>query len=96
MEMPLPANGGMMTGTGPWRGRHGRHVQRPQGTQRSPGIKDPGWSRHLAYEWTGTLAEPARVKAEGTGSMPPLARPTTDTEVTVRKPGAGSSQHKEH
>jgi uncharacterized cupredoxin-like copper-binding protein len=27
------------------------------------------------------------VKAEGSGSMPPLARPAVDTEVTVRKPG---------
>ena len=30
------------------------------------------------------------------GSMASVAKPATDTEVTVRKPGAGSGQHKQH
>ena len=39
------------------------------------------------------LPDPARFKAEGTGSMPPLAKPATDTEVKVRKPAGGHSGH---
>jgi hypothetical protein len=47
----------------------------------------------VAYEWTGALPDPARLEAEGTGSMPPLARPATPTEVKVRKPTGGHSGH---
>ena len=60
----------------------------------------PGWYKHppgtVAYEFAGALASPARFKAEGTGSMPPLARPAVDTEVKVREPRADSGQHKQH
>jgi hypothetical protein len=66
--------------------------------QKAGDYKDPGWYKHppgeVAFEWTGALPDPARFKAEGTGSMAPLARPRQDTEVQVRKPGAGSAQHK--
>ena len=68
--------------------------------QKPGDYKDPGWYKHppgeVAYEWIGALAEPARFKAEGTGSMPPVARPATDTEVKVQKPGPASGQHNKH
>ena len=55
---------------------------------------DPGWYKHppgtVAFEWTSAMAEPARFKAEGTGSMPPLARPAEGVEVKARKPGSHS------
>jgi hypothetical protein len=47
----------------------------------------------VAYEWTGALPDPARIKAEGQGSMPALARPAADAEVKVRKPAGGHSGH---
>jgi len=48
--------------------------------------KDPGWFKH----------PPGTVDYEFTGALPHPARPKAETEVMVRKPGAGSSQHKEH
>ena len=35
----------------------------------------------------------ARLRSEGTGSMPPLATPAQATEVRVRKPTGGHSAH---
>jgi hypothetical protein len=66
--------------------------------QRRGDYSDPGWFAHpagtVAYEWTGTLAEPRRDdKAEGAGSMKPVARPSTAVEVNVRKPTGGHSGH---
>ena len=66
--------------------------------EQKPGdYADPGWYRHppgeVAYEWTGALPDPARLKAEGRGSMPPLAKPASDTEVMVRKPSGGHAGH---
>ena len=37
-----------------------------------------------------------RNRRSNEGSMPALARPASDTEVMVRKPGAGASPHKQH
>jgi hypothetical protein len=58
---------------------------------------DPGWFKHpagtVAYEFTCELPDPARFKAEGTGSMPPVAKPAQEVEVKVRKPGGGHGGH---
>jgi hypothetical protein len=77
------------TGTGPW-------VRRDQARG---DYKDPGWYKHPAgtnaFEWTGAMPEPARFAAEGKGSMPPSRRQSPkEIEVQIRKPGAGSPQHK--
>jgi len=65
--------------------------------QKAGDYSDPGWYKHpagtVAYEWTGALAQPARFKSEGIGSMPPVARPAKAVEVTVRKPSGGHSGH---
>ena len=104
MTMPLPDNtAAMMVGEGPFGavGMGGMFsVVKVRSDQKPGDYTDPGWYRHppgtVAYEWTGSLAEPARFKAEGSGSMPPLVRAKTDTEVKVRKPGAGSDPHSKH
>ena len=101
MEMPLPDNtAAMMTGMafdGAVDVRGIFSVVKVRKDQKPGDYKDPGWYKHppgeVAYEWTGSLPDPARFKAEGTGSMPPLAKPATDTEVKVRKPAGGHSGH---
>ena len=78
--------------------------------QKAGDYTDPGWYEQpagtVAFEWTGALPDPARFKAEGNGFAPPSAiakpgtkpgtksGPQTEIEVTVRKPGADSAQHK--
>jgi len=102
MEMQIPDNTTpMMTGQGPYGSVEmgGMFTVLKVRRDQAPGdYRDPGWYKPpagtTAFEWTGTLAEPARFKSEGGASMPPVARPRIDTEVKVRKPGAGSSQHK--
>ncbi len=102
MEMPLPDNtAAMMTGTGPFGpvGMGGMFsVIKVRKDQKPGDYRDPGWYKHppgeVAYEWTGSLPDAARFKAEGRGFMSPMTKPTTDIEVKIRKPGADSSQHK--
>ena len=102
MQMPLPDNTiPMMTGEGPFGSVEMGGMfsmlkvrkDQPQGD-----YTDPGWFKHpagtVAFEWTGALAEPARFKAEGASAMPAQNMPAKDIEVQVRKPGAGSRQHK--
>jgi FtsP/CotA-like multicopper oxidase with cupredoxin domain len=97
MEMPLPDNtAAMMTGQGPFGsvGMGGMFsVVKVRKGQKRGDYGDPGWYKHppgtVAYEFTGELPDPARFKAEGTGSMPPVAKPAQEVEVKVRKPGGG-------
>ena len=106
MEMPLPDNtAAMMTGEGPFGavGMGGMFsVVKVRKDQKAGDYTDPGWYAQpagtVAFEWTGALPDPARFKAEGKGFVPATAgmkkTPQTDIEVTVRKPGADSAQHK--
>ena len=92
--MPLPDNTApMMTGTGPFGavGMGGMFSMLKVRKDQKPGdYSDPGWYKHppgeVAFEWTGTLPDPARFKAEGTGSMPRMVKPKEDIEVQIRKP----------
>ncbi len=101
MAMPLPDNtAAMMTGAGPFGavGMGGMlSVVKVRAAQKPGDYAGPGWYRQApgeaSYEWTGALPDPARLKAEGSGSMPPLAKPASDTEVTVRKPSGGHAGH---
>ncbi|HEV2007783.1 MAG TPA: copper oxidase, partial [Burkholderiales bacterium] len=83
MQMPLPNNTlPMMTGQGPYGGVEmgGMFtvVKIREGLARND-YKDPGWYPQppgtQAYEWTGPLAEPARLKSEGGQSMPASGKP---------------------
>ena len=101
VEMPLPDNtAAMMTGTGPFGavGMGGMFsVVKVRKDQKLGDYRDPGWYKHppgeVSFEWTDALPDPARFKAEGTGSMPPLAKAVTATEVQLRKPAGGHSGH---
>ena len=53
----------------------------------------PSPSDTAAYKFTGTLPDPARFKAEGGVSMPPLQPLKAPIEVKSRKPGAGDGEH---
>ena len=94
MEMPLPDNTApMMTGQGPFESvaMGGMFsVVKVRKDQKSGDYKDPGWYVHppgeVAFEWTGSLAEPARFKSEGKTSMPVKNMPMKDVEVQIRKP----------
>ncbi len=94
MEMPLPDNtAAMMTGTGPFGsvGMGGMFsVLKVRKDQKPGDYSDPGWYKHppgeVAFEWTGALPDPARLQAEGSGSMPLTKKPKQDIEVQIRKP----------
>ncbi|MEP6609819.1 MAG: copper oxidase, partial [Burkholderiaceae bacterium] len=99
MEMPLPDNTiPMMGGQGPYGSVEmgGMFTVVKVRRDQKPGdYNDLGWYKQpagtQAYEWTGTLAEPARFKAEG-GQLMPAQRKPAATEVKVRKP-TGHSGH---
>lgn len=94
MEMPLPDNTlPMMTGTGPFGSVEMGgmfSVLKVRKNQKPGDYKDPGWYQHpageVAYEWTGSLPNPARFAAEGGKSMPLRNKPAKDIEVQIRKP----------
>ena len=97
MEMPLPDNTiPMMTGTGPFGSVEMGgmfSVLKVRRDQAPSDYRDPGWYRQpagtRAYEWTGTLAEPARSTSGGGAAMPAASRPATDIELRVRRPAGG-------
>ncbi len=94
MEMPIPDNTvPMMTGQGPFGGVEMGgmfSVLKVRKDQPHGDYKNPGWYKHppgeVAYEWTGSLGEPARFKAEGGSSMARQNKAATPVEVQVRKP----------
>ena len=94
MEMPIPANTApMMTGDGPFGSVEMGgmfSVVKVRGNQRPGDYSDPGWYRHpagtVAYEFTGTPGNPARLQSELRPAMPRLHKPPAEVEVTVRKP----------
>jgi hypothetical protein len=100
MEMPLPDNSErMMGGEGPFGSVEMGgmfSVVKVRKDQKPGDYKDPGWYKHpqgsVAFEWTGSLAEPARFQSEGGQSMPAMNMPMKDVEVKVRKP-TGHGNH---
>jgi manganese oxidase len=105
MTMPIPDNTApMMTGEGPFGGVEMGgmfSILKVRADQKTSDYSDPGWYKHpkgeVAYEWTGSLPDPARFAAD----KPPVATsiplsPTvthkTKLEVQVRKP----TDHKHH
>jgi hypothetical protein len=101
MEMPLPDNTApMMSGQGPFGSVEMGgmfSVVKVRKDQKPGDYSDPGWFKHppgtVAYEFNGTLPEPARFQAEGQGSMPRQGRPGPQAEVKVRKPSGGHAGH---
>jgi hypothetical protein len=101
MEMPLPDNTvPMMAGQGPFGavGMGGMFsIVKVRKEQKRGDYSDPGWYQHppgtVAYEFTGSLPDPSRFKAEGSGAMPVLGRPAQDVEVKVKKPSGGHGAH---
>jgi FtsP/CotA-like multicopper oxidase with cupredoxin domain len=100
MEMPIPDNTApMMTGRGPYGGVEMGgmfSVLKVRKDQRPGDYSNPGWFRQpagtQAFEWTGSLPDPARFKAEGGSAMPRMETPAIPTEIQVRKP-AGHAGH---
>jgi FtsP/CotA-like multicopper oxidase with cupredoxin domain len=98
MQMPLPDNTlPMMSGSGPFGSLEmgGMFtVLKVRRDQRARDYSDPGWYQHppgtVAYEFTGTLAEPPRPPAAGGQPMP---APKRSIELQIRKPGGGHSGH---
>jgi hypothetical protein len=101
MAMPLPDNTApMMGGEGPFGSVEmgGMFtVVKVRRNQKPGDYSDPGWYKQpagtRAYEWTGTLVEPARTDSPGGHAMPPATPPRTPVEVRVRKPSAATHEH---
>jgi manganese oxidase len=101
MEMPLPHNSlPMMTGEGPFGSVEMGgmfSVLKVRRDLAAGDYRDPGWFRHpagtVAYEWAGTLPDPARFAAESAASMPVRAMPARAVEVRARKP-SGHGGHR--
>ncbi len=93
MHMPLPENTlPMMTGTGQFGsiGMGGMFTVVKIRKDQKPGdYKDPGWYQFpqgsVAYEWTGTLEEPARAQTSD--------KKSGDLDLKVRKPQGHGGHH---
>jgi manganese oxidase len=104
MEMALPDNTApMMSGAGPFGSVEMGgmfSMLKVRKDQKAGDYKDPGWYAHpkgsVAFEWAGSLAEPARSRAAGGQAMPAQNVPPGEVEVQVRKPGAGPAPHHSH
>lgn len=104
MEMPLPDNTAkMMGGEGPFGSVEMGgmfSVLKVRKEQKRGDYTDPGWFKHPtgtnAFEWTGSLPEPARFASEGGQSMPSRGKPKQDIEVQVRKPKNNGQGHGGH
>ncbi|TKB23703.1 twin-arginine translocation signal domain-containing protein [Desulfopila sp. IMCC35006] len=94
MEMPIPDNTApMMTGDGPFGSVEMGgmfSVVKVRRNQQPGNYSDPGWYKHppgtSAYEFAGAPTEPARMQSKMQQGMPRLHKPSTEVEVTVRKP----------
>ena len=101
MEMPIPDNTvPMMGGEGPFGSVEMGgmfSVVKVRRDQPPGNYGDPGWYRHPpgtnAFEWTGSLAEPARFRSEGNASMRPASGARREVEVQIRKPAGGHAGH---
>ncbi len=103
MSMPLPENTiAMMTGEGPFGSVEMGgmfSVLKVRKEQKPDDYSDPGWYKHppgeVAFEWKGSMTEPARLQAKTGQSMPRAVKPAQEIEVQVRKPhsSAGHSGH---
>ena len=100
MEMPLPDNTlPMMTGQGPFGSvaMGGMFTVMKVRREQKPGdYSDPGWYRHppgtQAWEWTGSLPEPATSTSAGGHSMPTESSPATGN-LKARKPSGHDGHH---
>jgi len=100
MQMPLPDNTiPMMTGDGPFGSVEMGgmfSVVKVRKNQKPGDYSNPGWYRQpsgtVAFEYTGTLSEPARFKSESGESMPLKQKSAQDMEFQIRKP-TGHSDH---
>ena len=100
MEMPIPDNTApMMTGEGPFGSVEmgGMFSMIKVRKDQKPGdYSDPGWYKHppgeVAFEWKGSLPDPARFAAEGGQTMPAERMPVKNIEVQVKKP-KGHANH---
>ena len=100
MEMQIPDNTApMMTGAGPYGGVEMGgmfSVLKVRKDQKSGDYANPGWYKQppgtQAFEWSGSLPNPARFESENLGSMPPARAPTKNTLVQIRKP-TGNMSH---
>ncbi len=100
MEMPLPDNTlPMMTGQGPFGSvaMGGMFTVIKVRREQKPGdYSDPGWYRHpagtQAWEWTGSLPQPATSDSAGGQSMP-FERAPDAGKLKARKPSGHEGHH---
>ncbi len=101
MTMEIPHNTApMMTGEGPFGGVEMGgmfSVVKVRKDQKPGDYSNPGWYKHpegtVAFEVSGSVADPLRFKAEGKSSMPLMQKKQNAVEVQIRKPTMESMKH---